>query len=77
MTPLELKHQTRNIHPFFFTGETLKFFGDTMKNYGVRGGIIDDIEVWELYRKKPVIDGLQNSHYFRKDNFEGISGGVL
>jgi hypothetical protein len=50
----------------------MKFFGDTMKNYGVRSTIIDNVPYWELYRKRPVKYGLQKSHYFRKDNFENI-----
>ena len=75
MTPSELKYQSRDATPHFFNRSAMKFFGDTMKNYGVRSNAIDGIEVWELYRKRPVMHGLQNSHYFRKDNFKTISRG--
>jgi len=69
----------------------MKFFGDTMHNYGVRdGGIIpyhwDDtgnnysetprmIEVWELYRKHPVKHGLDSSAYFDKKTFKRVFKG--
>ncbi|MNK14378.1 hypothetical protein D3C87_324960 [compost metagenome] len=68
----------------FFDRKTMRFFGDTMKNYGVckvtirvnydaAGDYVDggvDTEVWELYRKRPVKHGLKDSKYFRTDNFE-------
>ena len=74
MTPSELKQLTSETAPYFFTRKTMKFFGDTMKNYGVCSAVIntpseDNVEVWELYRKRPVKNGLQSSAYFRKDNF--------
>ena len=75
MTPSELKKYTQETNPHFFSRSTMKFFGDTMRNYGVRSNTIDSIEVWELYRKRPVAHGCQNSHYFRKDNFKTISKG--
>lgn len=75
MTPSDLKYHTQKTNPHFFTISTMSFFGDTMSNYGVRDNTINDIEVWELYLKKAVRRGLQNSHYFRKDNFETISYG--
>lgn len=90
MTPSELKYQVeQHGHgPYFFTRKTMQFFGDTMRNYGVRdGGKIpyhwDDsgnnysetprfIEVWELYRKHPVKHGLQSSAYFDKKTFRRV-----
>ena len=72
MTLSDLKYHTKDTDPYFFTRSTMKFFGDTMRNYGVRGNTIDGIEVWELHRKKPSGQGLTGSHYFRKDNFEQI-----
>jgi hypothetical protein len=89
MTPSELKYNVeRGQDRFFFTRETMKFFGDTMRNYGVRdGGTIpyhwdDDgnnysetprtIEVWELYRKHPVKHGLDTSAYFDKKTFRRV-----
>jgi hypothetical protein len=74
MTPSELRNLVENSgkEPYFFDRETMKFFGDTMKNYGVRSGFINDTEVWELYRKKPVKHGLFKSAFFNKETFERI-----
>jgi hypothetical protein len=57
----------------------MRFFGDTMSNFGVRDGgkvntltakgINKGVEVWELYRKRPVKGGLHGfCRYFSKDN---------
>lgn len=89
MTPADLKyHVEQGQDRFFFTRETMRFFGDTMRNYGVRdGGKIpyhwDDtgnnyseepryIEIWELYRKHPVKHGLRDSAYFDKKTFKRV-----
>lgn len=84
MTPSELKYLVKqaNTESHFFDRETMRYFGDTMKNYGVRtikimveynadGNYIgepQEIEVYELYRKRAVKEGLKDSTYFRKDN---------
>lgn len=70
MTPSELKYNVEQAgySPYFFTRKTMKFFGDTMRNYGVR----DLGDRWELYRKKPVKHGLRGSAYFSKDTFKRI-----
>jgi hypothetical protein len=62
----------------FFDRNTMRFFGDTMRNFGVRDygsltamerGGIAEIDVWELYRKRPVAGGMYgHCAYFRKDN---------
>lgn len=67
MTPSELKakYLANNPEGFFFTRKTMAFFGDTMRNYGVR----DAGENWELYRKRAVKHGLKTSHYFSKSDF--------
>lgn len=72
---------------FFFTRATMKFFGDTMRNYGVRSTTLQthwdntgnnyseqthDIEVWELYRKNPVKHGLKDSAYFDKKTYKRV-----
>lgn len=77
ITASELKQRVnaRGTESYFFTRSSMKFFGDTMKNYGVRGPIkIDtytekDVEVWELYRRKAVKGGLKDSAYFRTDDY--------
>lgn len=56
----------------FFSRENMRFAGDTMSNFGVRSAKIDNVECWELWRKKPVKCGIQTSFYFRKDNFRLI-----
>lgn len=66
MTHSELKYQTRETEPYFFTRDTMKFFGDTMANYGVRSAG----DCWELYRKRPVKHGLKESAFFNKITFE-------
>jgi hypothetical protein len=65
MTPSKLKAAYQEKHPdgHFFDYKTMRFFGDTMANYGV----CDCGEYWELYRRQPVKHGLQGSHYFHKE----------
>ena len=68
----------------FFSRQTMRFFGDTMANYGVRrvtirvrydtnGDYVSadgvEIEAFELYRRRPVKAGNQKSAYFRADTF--------
>lgn len=89
MTPSELKYQVESagheLH--FFTRKTMKFFGDTMRNYGVRrteivsffdgeGGYHADgvkRDVWELYRRRAVKHGLKKSTYFDAVTFRRVS----
>lgn len=80
MTPSELKANILDHDPdsHYFDRKTMKFFGDTMKNYGVRKTEIithDDpvpVEVWELYRKKPVKHDLGRSAFFRTTDFQQV-----
>jgi len=87
MTPAELKYNVEQTGSYFFTRKTMKFFGDTMRNYGVRSATLKthwddtgnnyseqtrDIEVWELYRKRPVMHGLIDSAYFDKKTFRQV-----
>ena len=79
-TTADLKLYVSRTGSHFFDRKTLAFFGDTMKNYGIRatkirchydndGEYVDggcDAYVWELYRKKPVKHGLTSSAYFDK-----------
>jgi len=70
MTPSELKynHLLNNPDSHFFDRKTMAFFGDSMRNFGVRRKGNN----WELYRKRPVKHGLQSSHYFNVETY-GIS----
>ena len=76
MTPSELKYNMLEHNPesHFFDRKTMKCFGDTMANYGVRSGCIQArdgqmVEVWELYRKRAVKGGLRASAFFDKETF--------
>jgi len=76
MSPTELKHNylANNPNGLFFSPNNMKFAGDTMSNYGVRhAGINGGVECWELYRKRPVKDGLQTSAYFDKQTFKKLN----
>jgi hypothetical protein len=87
MTSSELKYLYERNNPggYFFDRATMRFFGDTMRNFGVRDGGtiqtvsgkgIEEIEVWELYRKRPVVCGLHGFvRYFRKDNGKEVFSG--
>lgn len=79
MKPYELKYAVESAghERYFFTRKTMKFFGDTMKNYGVTESVIktydkEAVKVWELYRKKPVKHGLMSSAYFEKETFRRV-----
>ena len=74
MTPAELKYNVEQTDSYFFTRKTMQFFGDTMKNYGVRAKtvIINGIECYELYRRKPVKHGLSKSAYFDRITYKRI-----
>ena len=74
MTPSELKANILKHNPdsHCFDRKTMKFFGDTMSNYGVRKTEMDGVAVWELYRKKPVKHGLKSSAFFRVTDFQQV-----
>lgn len=77
MNASQLKKKILKADPenHFFDYKTMRFFGDTMRNFGVKETVIntwtgDKVEVYELYRKNPVRTGLKASHYFDKKTFE-------
>jgi len=79
MTPSQLKAEveSRGTESHFFDRKTMQFFGDTMRNYGVRdAGLIKtysgDAPAWELYRKHAVKHGLKDSAYFHRETFERV-----
>ena len=76
MTPSELKTNVLAHDPdsHYFDRKTMKFFGDTMRNYGVRKAEIEGVAVWELYRKRPVKHEQQNSAFFRVTDFQQVFG---
>jgi hypothetical protein len=89
MTSSELKYLIMEYNPdaHFFDAKTMKFFGDTMRNFGTRSATIrtnydasgnftihegQEVEVWELYRRRPVKHGLKSSHFFDKAAFQEV-----
>lgn len=66
MKPSDLKfnYETKNPEGYFFSRKTMRFFGDTMANFGVRDGG----HFWILYTKKPTKAGLRE-YYFDKNTF--------
>jgi hypothetical protein len=79
MTASELKYKVEQAGTceHFFTRNTMRFFGDTMKNYGVRSATVATytepaVETWELYRRHAVKHGLKTSTYFSKADFERV-----
>ena len=68
MTPFDLKYHHERLNPdsHFFDRDTMRFFGDTMGNYGV----ITHEDCYELRRKRPVKHGLQASVCSDKETFE-------
>jgi hypothetical protein len=71
MTASKLKYQYQFHIPsgHFFDRKTMRFFGDTMRNYGVR----DADTHWELFRRSPVKHGLIDSRWFDKGTFAETS----
>ena len=87
MTKSDLKYYvSQGTDSHFFERSSMKFFGDTMTNYGVRSKVILSnydadgnyhsdgvkLEVWELYRKRAVKHGLKNSSYFDKVTYSRV-----
>lgn len=78
MNAYELKDKVEaaNEDGHYFTRCTMKFFGDTMRNYGVRSRPVEvtrydgtTARCWELYRRKPVKHGMQASAFFDCETF--------
>jgi hypothetical protein len=65
---LKYNHESLNPSSFYFTRDSMRFFGDTMRNYGVR----THANSYELYRKHPVKHGLSKSAHFDKSTFKII-----
>jgi len=80
MTPSELKYRVeQGPDRYFFTRDTMRFFGDTMSNYGVRSNPVevttpsgDVVPCWVLYRRRPVKYGAQSNAYFATADFRRV-----
>jgi len=70
MTPSKLKAAILAAWPesHFFDRATMRFWGDTMANFGCR----DAGDAWELYRKRPITDGIAHSHFFDKKTLREV-----
>lgn len=69
---LKYWHEYHNPNSHFFDRKTMKFFGDTMKNFGVKRWK----NCYELYRRRPVEHGLYKSFYFELDTLKQIHGEI-
>lgn len=81
MTVYELKrlYYLNNPDGHYFDRETMRFFGDSMRNFGLRdvgkikrlnftSGEAEEIDAVLLYRRHPVNGGLHGDmDFFRKD----------
>jgi len=73
---LKAKHESHNPESKYFHRDSMRFFGDSMSNYGVRRATCrrsrqnaTPIPGFELYRKRPVKHGLTSSAYFDAETF--------
>jgi len=64
-TPSQLKAFAENNESYFFVPKTMRAFGDTVRNYGIRHHTLEIGHVIELYRRKPVKHDLATSAYWR------------
>lgn len=69
VSELKYKHEANFPDSLFFSKKAMQFFGDKMKNYGVRSF---DGKTWELWRKNPVKYGETKSAYFDKVTFARV-----
>jgi hypothetical protein len=63
-TVYDLKAIVESQGSYFFTRKTMRFFGDTMRNFGMRKTKYKDVDCFEVYRKQPVKHNLSGSFYF-------------
>jgi hypothetical protein len=63
---LFFKQLNPKAEPYYFSRNSMKFFGDTMSNYKIK--LADNFI--ELHRKKPVKHGLNNIAYFNYNDFQ-------
>jgi hypothetical protein len=84
MTPSTLKalHQAANPESHFFDRSTMRFFGDTLRNYSVHGPVTlprasgePETLAWEMRRKRPVKHGLHTSHFLDTVTFNLVHYG--
>jgi len=69
-TKSDLRYEVMATGSHFFDRSTMRFFGDTMANYGITHHKLT--EVYELRRLTPVKHGLSSSAFFDDQNFEHL-----
>ena len=77
MTPSQLKSHVNATGSHFFDSDSMRHMGDSMRNYGCRAVEIIDhhgatVPARELYRRRPVKDGVQSSAYFHRETFRRV-----
>ena len=79
MDKTELKYSVMDTGSYFFDRSSMKFFGDTMKNYyvpkhpvSVKTYTGESVQCWELQRIHPVKHGLQGSAFFSCADFNRV-----
>ncbi len=76
-TKSDLKYYVSETGSHFFDRSSMKFFGDTMANYGLRKNVPvitseGKVYCFELTRKRPVAHGLANSTFFNMETLERV-----
>ena len=82
MNASELKYNYQaHTGGYFFDRSSMKFFGDTMRNYYVSANTVNIEtssgyihECYELTRVRPVKHGLSSSAFFDVETFERVLG---
>lgn len=76
-----LKTRVEKTGSYFFTRDTMKFFGDTMSNYTVHGYTVmvkrrngEQVECYMLKRKRAVKHGMKDPAFFCVNTAERILG---
>jgi hypothetical protein len=79
MTVSELKYQVQATGSHWFDRKTMKFFGDTMRNFGcsskpfaMTDNMGRDRMVYQLWRKGKVKEGNLNSAWFDAETFKQV-----
>lgn len=72
MTPSDLKYNVEKTGSYFFNRSSMKFFGDTMANYGTVESYDGPKDCRVLTRKRAVKHGISNNAYFCKETFERL-----
>ena len=79
MNKSELKQAVQSTGSYFFDRSSMRFFGDTMRNYYVPAGTArivtslgNEHECYELQRVHPVKHGMSESAYFDCLSFQRV-----